>query len=287
MGVGRSHLNRVAVASEAVSRHHAALFIADGRAWVQDLGSTNGTRLNGQPVDTTAPLVPGDELDLAGEVVLRVAEAPVEPTHRDYVLEDLDHGTYVPLDVGENHVDGLSVELSAQGRAVITTAEESWAVVAGQPVEVEGRMICVTDVRRCLEETAPLLPGWRPYRVVARRDGATGVEAVVHHARNKASVRFAGNKAVVVYLLARQLLLDRKLGLSKDDEGWVHDDDLALGIWGRGGPRMDANGLHVLVYRLRRDLDRAGLDGAVLEKRRKALRLRVVGASITGETERV
>jgi len=44
-----------------VSRHHAAFLAEAGRLWVEDLGSTNGTYVNGKRVER-AELVSGDEV---------------------------------------------------------------------------------------------------------------------------------------------------------------------------------------------------------------------------------
>jgi pSer/pThr/pTyr-binding forkhead associated (FHA) protein len=44
-----------------VSRHHAAFLSEQGRLWVEDLGSTNGTYVNGKRAER-AELNPGDEV---------------------------------------------------------------------------------------------------------------------------------------------------------------------------------------------------------------------------------
>jgi hypothetical protein len=49
-----------------VSRLHCAFWLRHGRAWVEDLGSRNGTFLNGDPVTEPSPLAEGDRFDLAG-----------------------------------------------------------------------------------------------------------------------------------------------------------------------------------------------------------------------------
>lgn len=46
-----------------VSRHHAEIFEESGVLWVRDLGSMNGTYLNGQPVDL-GQLFDGDVLQV-------------------------------------------------------------------------------------------------------------------------------------------------------------------------------------------------------------------------------
>lgn len=45
-----------------VSSRHARIYPVDGQWCVEDLGSTNGTLLNGEPLLTPQPLLPGDQL---------------------------------------------------------------------------------------------------------------------------------------------------------------------------------------------------------------------------------
>lgn len=59
--IGRAAGNDVILDVSDVSRHHARLEQAAGELRVVDLGSTNGTRVNGQPI-RTASLRPGDEV---------------------------------------------------------------------------------------------------------------------------------------------------------------------------------------------------------------------------------
>jgi hypothetical protein len=69
--LGRARDNDVIVEDEFTSGHHARLFIEAGKVWVEDLGSTNGTLLNGRPVRGRAALAPGAELCI-GDLVLRL-----------------------------------------------------------------------------------------------------------------------------------------------------------------------------------------------------------------------
>jgi hypothetical protein len=62
--VGRAQECDVVVASTDVSRRHAEIR-PDGVGWtIRDLGSTNGVRVNGRPVNGDHPLGPGDEIEL-------------------------------------------------------------------------------------------------------------------------------------------------------------------------------------------------------------------------------
>jgi hypothetical protein len=69
--LGRDVNNGIVVDDEFVSAEHAVLTFR-GRTWyIEDLSSTNGTFVNGSPVDGVAPLGYGDELQL-GQVRLRL-----------------------------------------------------------------------------------------------------------------------------------------------------------------------------------------------------------------------
>lgn len=64
--VGRSsRMCDLAVDHNAVSKIHCILVKTDGLIYMRDLGSTNGTRVNGQRVLRGA-LLPGDQISFAG-----------------------------------------------------------------------------------------------------------------------------------------------------------------------------------------------------------------------------
>ncbi len=62
--MGRQDGLELTLPSGRVSRRHASIEFRQGRYWVRDLESTNGTLLNGQRVDE-AELADGDQLELA------------------------------------------------------------------------------------------------------------------------------------------------------------------------------------------------------------------------------
>jgi hypothetical protein len=72
--LGRDVNNSIVLEDEFVSATHAALTYR-GRAWyVEDLGSTNGTYVNGSQVDGLSPIAFGDEIQI-GQVRLRLERA--------------------------------------------------------------------------------------------------------------------------------------------------------------------------------------------------------------------
>jgi transcriptional regulator with GAF, ATPase, and Fis domain len=62
--MGRSVGADLVLEAVGVSREHAALVVRDDGVWVEDLGSTNGTRLNGSLLEAPRRLRDGDELAL-------------------------------------------------------------------------------------------------------------------------------------------------------------------------------------------------------------------------------
>jgi hypothetical protein len=70
--VGRSPDSTIMLDDEFVSAAHSMLILREGRWWVRDEGSTNGTMVNGRRIESESPLIEGDELQV-GRVRLRMA----------------------------------------------------------------------------------------------------------------------------------------------------------------------------------------------------------------------
>ncbi len=69
--IGRASVCDLVLDDLTVSRFHAELWQRDGKWLLLDLGSTNGTRVNGWRVTGPAPIRPGDHVSF-GAVRLRV-----------------------------------------------------------------------------------------------------------------------------------------------------------------------------------------------------------------------
>ncbi len=69
--LGRVAPNTVVLPDPAVSARHSRLAYRQGEWWLEDLGSANGTYLNGAPVEKPTPVRDGDEIELA-QVKLRL-----------------------------------------------------------------------------------------------------------------------------------------------------------------------------------------------------------------------
>lgn len=64
--VGRESTAEFPVVHDTVSRRHATLAVADGKVTLTDLGSTNGTWVNGRKIDSPTVLNPGDSVRFGG-----------------------------------------------------------------------------------------------------------------------------------------------------------------------------------------------------------------------------
>jgi hypothetical protein len=71
--VGRAAGSDIMVGAEYVSGRHARLMPLEDRLVLEDLGSTNGTRVNGEPVTGPVELIDGDSVQI-GDVVLQVQQ---------------------------------------------------------------------------------------------------------------------------------------------------------------------------------------------------------------------
>ncbi len=75
--IGRESDNDIVLEDPQVSRHHARLSEQAGGYVVEDLGSTNGTFLNGRRITSATPISPGDTLGLGDTVAFKVEAAEV------------------------------------------------------------------------------------------------------------------------------------------------------------------------------------------------------------------
>ena len=77
--IGRQDDCHLRFKSSSVSRKHCELFEKKGMLLVKDLGSSNGTNVNGKKIDGQQVLEPGDELTIGGIKlrVVKIGQAPV------------------------------------------------------------------------------------------------------------------------------------------------------------------------------------------------------------------
>ena len=73
--IGRSPDCALVIPETRVSRQHAEFFGRNGQAWIRDLGSANGTLVNGRKISPEAEVKPGQEIRV-GSRILKILEIP-------------------------------------------------------------------------------------------------------------------------------------------------------------------------------------------------------------------
>ena len=78
--IGREPPATIQLDGRGLSRHHARIHVSDGDATLEDLGSKNGTHVNGRRITLPVRLSDGDEIRLGAiSMTFRVA-SPASPT---------------------------------------------------------------------------------------------------------------------------------------------------------------------------------------------------------------
>jgi pSer/pThr/pTyr-binding forkhead associated (FHA) protein len=101
--VGRHTECDLRIQSPQVSLHHCALVTRGSEVWVRDLGSTNGTLVNGKYVTDEQKLLDGDRLQV-GPAVMDVLERENPPA----ILGADDHDRYDTTIIALPALDGAA-----------------------------------------------------------------------------------------------------------------------------------------------------------------------------------
>jgi DNA-binding winged helix-turn-helix (wHTH) protein len=106
---GRDVECSLVIDATTVSRQHARITVVSGTATLEDLGSTNGTHVNGERISTPTRLVPGNEVALGTEVLQVRARSPsaltvkVDPVAEGHYSSAAPDGSATNLGRSERH----------------------------------------------------------------------------------------------------------------------------------------------------------------------------------------
>ncbi len=107
--LGRAPTCQVVIDSDFASRRHAQIVRREQSYWLRDLGSKNGTLLNGEPVTTELPLADGADIAI-GQAHFRFVDPAATRTHPGASLAA--SKLYVDAGTREVWLDGEKVDPS-------------------------------------------------------------------------------------------------------------------------------------------------------------------------------
>jgi hypothetical protein len=105
--MGRDPVCDVNIPERQVSRRHASISVEDGRYLLKDLGSKNGTFVNGAEIEGTHALQDGDEVQIA--LCCKLAFVAADAT-APVLLDEVAHGLHMDLESKRVWVAGREVD---------------------------------------------------------------------------------------------------------------------------------------------------------------------------------
>src|SRR5919198_227666 len=78
--LGRDRENTIVLKDRYASRWHAQVYASNGRWYIRDQQTTNGTRVDGQPVQQETPLEDGQQIIIGGVRLRFTLDPSKEPT---------------------------------------------------------------------------------------------------------------------------------------------------------------------------------------------------------------
>ena len=136
--IGRGEAMDVRVASSGLSRHHASIFLENGRVWILDNNSTNGSFVNNAPVAASGtPLAHNDKIRLGSDAdftIKIVSEKPLANQSNAVAATTTAQSSnltrFAPLAVALIAVAIIGLALAIVAARSISRAEDEPALVA-------------------------------------------------------------------------------------------------------------------------------------------------------------
>lgn len=303
--VGRDPLNELILWHPRVSSRHAVILWSGGSWRLRDLGSQNGSTVNGRRVQAWQTLAVGDVIRFAGESSWTVEKlwAPTAALNITAMVEITASHRRVVMStdrfvIGTTPWCELTIDpgdSSMRGALLVLFGEEGslWAEpVVGVPgIRLDGEAwsgeaLLVDQARQVTlgDTELTLIPG-----VVSHGDRTERVQQVrkeydlslqltfegpadglirIDHPGGTWSTR-AGMRFVFLYLLASA------------GGDWVADRDIKIGLWGKGGDSaVSRSAYYKLIHDTRQMFMVQGIDGWFIDKRRGSSRLRIPASRI-------
>lgn len=221
--IGRHPACGIVLDAVSVSRHHAALEVGDRDVWIEDLGSRNGTLVDGRPVSGRRALADGEQIRI-GDQRLRVTSAGGSPTHHDAAaFSDSVHDSHDSVIVSEVAMPGRPEESGGDHSGMLRASLELDRAV--------GSSVALDDVLpRMLDALLRIFPQ-AERALLLLVDPASG-RLVLHTSRFAATA--PASPALVSRTLMDRVMQSRQAVLSADvatdSRFGVQDSAMACGI---------------------------------------------------------
>lgn len=184
VSVGRALDNLIRIDDQMVSHYHAVIERRGESFWLSDLGSTNGTTLNGGPVLTERRLGDGDSISIAGVAVIEF-RCDESLNHRQ-ARPDMPFTESIPA-ANADEPAGEIIEQSSQ-EAATARASPLWIIAAAfvGVALAAGAVMLITnafgdsasEVRILSPEAGTTIRG--PQTVRIETDGAKDIEEIIY-----------------------------------------------------------------------------------------------------------
>lgn len=267
--VGRSPACQLRLDDRSVSGEHAVLTWRDGSWWVRDLGSRNGTRLDGAPIEG------------GKDVALEVGSELVFGPEARFILADTGPPEAIAVRLGDGRVvgavDGLLAlpDMDDPQAVVVPRMDGTWLAEQDHDSEVVGDLDLIEvgsdswrlHLPESLDRT--LKRGATP---IVLEDAELDLRVSPDEEHVEVSVRGVHREAALKPLAHWYAVLTlARARLGEPDGGWLDREQLCSMLL------TDRNGLNVQLYRARRQLLKAGIEGVdqLIERRGSKLRLGV------------
>jgi predicted component of type VI protein secretion system len=122
VSIGRAMTNDIILSDGRVSRNHASIECRPEGCTIIDLGSSNGTRVNGEQVQR-AKLKPGDQISLGNSQLIYEISRPFEEAGMTMIASEAELEQTLDRDILP-----MSINETRTPRLVVFTKEKTWEV---------------------------------------------------------------------------------------------------------------------------------------------------------------
>jgi pSer/pThr/pTyr-binding forkhead associated (FHA) protein len=176
--VGRARDNLICIDDQAISQYHAVIEKRGDWFWLSDLGSTNGTTINGEPVTQERKLRDGDLISIGGAAA--IAFRSNEGLHHLSTGDYADNVSPATPDDAETPEPREVVQAPHTSPLLIVAAIVAGIVIAGGAVLLALKFVDGSDasVRVLSPETGSTIRGPQTIRIEA--ESAKDIEEVFY-----------------------------------------------------------------------------------------------------------